>query len=96
MDEITSIQTGDGDELSWAEVGRGLLVLLGVLVVAPAGLTILLAVGFVLFPVLLVVVPFILPGTAAEGAAEHGHQREHDSLGLGGDAGVGLARPGHA
>ena len=72
----------DGDELSWATLGRRGLVMLGLLVLAPAWLTIGLAVGFVLLPVALVVLPLMVPGFFAEGAAEHGHTREHDALSL--------------
>jgi hypothetical protein len=81
MDELeTTIVTGDGDELSWVELARMVLTVMGVLVLAPAAFTILLAVGFFVLPVVLVVLPFILPGTVADGAAEHAHAREHDAL----------------
>lgn len=82
----TPIEHGDGDELSWPELRRMALFPLGVAVLAPAGVTLLLAVGFVLLPAALAALPFVLPGWVADGAAEREHKREHDALPLHGQS----------
>jgi hypothetical protein len=64
----------DDDELSFGEFWKRVLVVIGLLTLVPAGLMLVAAMAFVMSPVAIVGIPFMLP-VFFNAASEHEHQR---------------------